>query len=52
MLAMSSLEPLIAENLAESTQARMIAESRLESAYDQILTTVNLITILAGTTAA
>lgn len=53
MLSMSALEPRIAQNLADSTGARFLADSGLEWAYDQIVTSgTSWGTLLAGSTAA
>jgi hypothetical protein len=53
MLAMSALEPQIAQNLADSTEARHLADSGLDWAYDQVATaTANWGTLLAGSSAA
>lgn len=53
MLSMSALEPRISQNLADSTGARFLADSGLEWAYDQIVTSgTSWNTLLAGSTAA
>src|SRR5262245_48887 len=53
MLTMSALEPQIAQNLADSTEARHVADSGVDWAYDQLATaTTNWTTLLTGATAA
>jgi hypothetical protein len=52
MLTMSALEPQIAQNLADSTEARHLADSGLDWSYDQVATaTANWTTLLNGATA-
>ena len=38
-LAMSAFEPLIAQNLVDSTSARMLADSGIELAYTTLVAT-------------
>ena len=49
-LAVSTYEPQIARNLADSTRARYIAEAGLESAYDTLINDTNWNGLLAGAT--
>ena len=51
-LAMSAFEPLIAQNLVDSTSARMLADSGIELAYTMLVATPNWNTLLVAATAA
>jgi Tfp pilus assembly protein PilX len=51
-LAMSAFEPQISQNLVDTTNARMLADSGIELAYNTLVNTPNWSTVLAGATAA
>ena len=47
-LAVSAFEPQISANLASATQARYVAESGIEAAFDSLATNTNWSTVLAN----
>jgi Tfp pilus assembly protein PilX len=51
-LSMSAFEPQISQNLTDTINARMIADSGVEFAYSTLVTTTSWSTVLTGATAA
>lgn len=49
-LSMSALEPLISQNLADATSARMLADSGIDVAFDTLVNTADWSTVIAAAT--
>jgi hypothetical protein len=50
-LSMTAFEPLISQNLADATTARMLADSGIDLAYDTLVRTADWSTVIAAATA-
>lgn len=49
-LSMTALEPLISQNLADATTARLLADSGIDLAYDTLVRTTDWSTVIAAAT--